>query len=302
MKHAYLILAHQNAPLLQHLLRLLDDERNDLFLHIDARQPQLMQEMRNMQLQHAHLFLAEHPTKVYWGHLSIVEAEYKLLHLASSQGSYAYYHLLSGSDLPLKSQDEIHNFFRQHDGCEFVGFWNSTYHQKDLLRKVRFHYFFIPYYKYKHHPLHLLSAPLKNITLAAQKLLHIHRPQTWEFHKGPQWFSITQPLAQYVLQQETAVMNRYRRVLVPDEIFLQTIVWNSPFRERLYQPDSSLTPAHTDAAELAAMRLVDWQRSKQKGSPYVWQPSDEAQLRASHCLFARKFDAPWWTPSSSPRT
>ena len=36
-KHAYLILAHNNFYCLERLLKLLDDERNDIFLHVDKK-------------------------------------------------------------------------------------------------------------------------------------------------------------------------------------------------------------------------------------------------------------------------
>lgn len=35
MKHAYLILAHGDFALLQCLVSALDDERNDLYVHVD---------------------------------------------------------------------------------------------------------------------------------------------------------------------------------------------------------------------------------------------------------------------------
>ena len=37
MKHAFLIMAHGSLPLLRVLLSMLDDERNDIFLHIDRK-------------------------------------------------------------------------------------------------------------------------------------------------------------------------------------------------------------------------------------------------------------------------
>ena len=49
--------------------------------------------------------------KVYWGDISLVKVEYLLFESALSHGPYAYYHLLSGTDLPIKSQDYIHAFF-----------------------------------------------------------------------------------------------------------------------------------------------------------------------------------------------
>ena len=36
-KHAYLIMAHNNLYVLEKLLLLLDDYRNDIYIHIDAK-------------------------------------------------------------------------------------------------------------------------------------------------------------------------------------------------------------------------------------------------------------------------
>lgn len=37
MKHAYCIIAHNNLEQLQRLLLLLDDPRNDIYIHIDKK-------------------------------------------------------------------------------------------------------------------------------------------------------------------------------------------------------------------------------------------------------------------------
>ena len=36
-KHAYLIMAHNEFYILEKLLKLIDDERNDIYLHIDKK-------------------------------------------------------------------------------------------------------------------------------------------------------------------------------------------------------------------------------------------------------------------------
>ena len=38
-KHAYLIMAHNNPYILKKLLNLIDDKRNDIYLHIDTYIP-----------------------------------------------------------------------------------------------------------------------------------------------------------------------------------------------------------------------------------------------------------------------
>ena len=123
MKHAFLIIAHNEYPVLEVLLSMLDDERNDIYLHIDKRATELFQQIKKVKMQKAGFYLIENPIEVYWGDISQVQVEYLLFETALSHGSYAYYHLLSGTDLPIKSQDYIHAFFQQNAGKEFVGFW-----------------------------------------------------------------------------------------------------------------------------------------------------------------------------------
>lgn len=118
MKHAFLIIAHNEYPVLEVLLSMLDDERNDIYLHIDKRATELFQQIKKVKMQKAGFYLIENPIKVYWGDISQVQVEYLLFETALSHGPYAYYHLLSGTDLPIKSQDYIHAFFQQNAGKE----------------------------------------------------------------------------------------------------------------------------------------------------------------------------------------
>ena len=117
-KHAFLIMAHGEPEMLDVLLQLLDDERNDVFLHIDRKALSMRQHYDHVKLHRAGFHLLQQPIAVYWGHTSQVEAELLLMRTALQHGPYAYYHLLSGNDLPVKTQDEIHNFFRENEGHE----------------------------------------------------------------------------------------------------------------------------------------------------------------------------------------
>ena len=36
-KHAFLVMAHKDDEVLHTLMRILDDERNDIFIHMDAK-------------------------------------------------------------------------------------------------------------------------------------------------------------------------------------------------------------------------------------------------------------------------
>ena len=275
MRHAYLIIAHNEYPVLKALLEMLDDDRNTLFLHIDHRAQPLYEKIKTLRTQKADLKILSNRISVYWGDISQVEVEYLLLETALQQGTFDYYHLLSGVDLPLKSQQQIHQFFDEHQGKEFVSFWNSPAHQKDLDRKVSYRYY-LTKYRRPGEKWHALATPFFNLLLIIQKVFGIRRNKEIEFQKGSQWFSITHAFAQYLIQQKKWALKRFRYTLCPDEIFVQTVLWNSPFKEKIYNLQDELK---------GNMRLIDWKR----GHPYVWKNEDLNELLHSPMLFARKF-------------
>lgn len=277
-KHAFLIIAHHEYPLLKVLLLMLDDVRNDVYLHIDKRSEQLYENICTYQMKHAGFHVLSNRQRVWWGDISQVEVEYMLFETAYHNGPYAYYHLLSGVDLPLKSQDDLHAFFDFHQGYEFVGYWTGEFHQRDLDRKVSRYYFFNRYYKDKESRLRPFLMLIRNVALAMQKIMRSRRSQDCEFKKGGNWVSITNEFCCYLISKKDFVLRRFKYTLCPDEIFLQTILWNSVFRARIY---------HSDAMQDGSMRLIDWTR----GCPYVWTDSDKDELLSSLSIFARKFSS-----------
>ena len=276
-KHAYLIIAHNEPEVLRTLLAMLDDVRNDIFVHIDRRARFVYESVKDYKPKHSTLVFLEHPIAVYWGDISQVQVEYMLFERAFSQGPYAYYHLLSGVDLPIKSQDYIHAFFQKNQGKEFVGFWTDAAHRRDLHRKVYRYYLFTRYFKGGNALVHGVCALSRNLFLALQKVTCYKRNQGGLiFQKGFQWVSITQAFCAYLLSQKENVFHTFRYTLCPDEIFIQTVLWNSPFREHIYNKENAL---------VGSMRYIDWER----GNPYVWQEKDTDELLSSPYLFARKF-------------
>ena len=120
MKHAFLIIAHNELRILNILLTMLDDSRNDIYLHLDKKWKLNIQNLHYP--QKAQLFLIEKRMDIRWGDISLIKLEFRLFRMAFANGPYLYYHLLSGVDLPIKSQDYIHEFFQKNYGKEFVGF------------------------------------------------------------------------------------------------------------------------------------------------------------------------------------
>ena len=115
-KHVYLIMAHGDWSLLSKLFVALDDARNDLYVHIDAKAN--FQKSNVYHPQFAGIKYIKR-TNVSRGGDSLIKCELELLKSAIN-GGYAYYHLLSGQDLPIKSQNYIHAFFDKNTENNYI--------------------------------------------------------------------------------------------------------------------------------------------------------------------------------------
>ena len=269
MKHAYLILAHHEFELLQTLIECLDDERNDIYLHIDRKvkvPPQL-------HAGKAKLEILDNRVDIRWADYSMVEAEFALFKVAQKNGPYAYYHLLSGVDLPLKSQDFIHHFFEENHGKEFIGYTLTEMTSETSRRMQRWHIFPKHFSRRRN-----VYSAFRSIFLRCQELLGIKRNRQIVFTKGSQWVSITEEMALYFLSQEAWAKKTFTHTFVPDECVMQTLCWNSPFREHIYS---------TASDGEGCMRCIGW-----KDDELIdWSAADYETLAASPALFARKFNS-----------
>ena len=270
MKHAYLILAHNNFYTLKVLLKLLDNENNDIYIHIDKKTRNVPKEEILSVVQKSNLHWVT-PIKTYWGHSSLVNAELKLIKTAILNVEYEYLHLISGVDLPLKKQSEIHKFFEDNKGKEFVGFSNLKNNYED---RVKYYYWLQKYEKNSK-----IIAKLQEILTKFQKILKVNRLKNSNINiqKGCQWVSITGDFAKYIIKQEKWIQKFFANTNCTDELLMQTILINSPFAKNIYNKNDEYK---------SCLREIDWER----GSPYVWKKEDKDILLSSNNIFARKFD------------
>ena len=269
MKHACLILAHHEFGLLQTLIDCLDDARNDIYVHIDRK----VQRLPDLHTEKAGLHILENRTDIRWADYSMVEAEFALFETAQKNGPYAYYHLLSGVDLPLKSQDYIHRFFEENQGKEFIGYTLTEMTPETVRRMQRWHLFPRHFSRKRN-----VYSVFRSLFLRLQEILGIKRNGQVYFTKGSQWVSVTGQMAQYFLDRKSWAQKTFTHSFVPDECVMQTLCWNSPFKEKLYS-------VRSDGE--GCMRCIGWQNDEL----HDWSAADYETLVASPALFARKFNS-----------
>ena len=263
-KHAYLILAHNNSGYLQTLVECLDNPLNDIFIHWDAKSGSLP----DVSAKESTVRFTSKRIPVHWGDFSVVEAEYALFKESSIHGPYRYYHLISGLDIPIKTQEEIHRICDLHPGIEYIGFAKSS--EKEINWRVN-HFFLFPK---RFQSAGKWVRAIRWTANAAQDMVGFHRQQGL-FKKGAQWVSVTESFVDYLLSNEGYVRKRFRRTFCPDEMYKQTLCWNSEFKERLTGTDDEFE---------GCRRFIKWE----KGCLLPIGKEDIPTMIDSERWFARK--------------
>ena len=274
--HAYLIMAHTNVEQLGSLISALDHPSNDIYIHLDRKMGDVDLEFLKQKAKKSKIVFTKR-LNVIWGHYSQIECEMELFKTALLYKKYEYLHLLSGMDLPLCSQDYMHEFFNSDSKIEYVHIESEDLTEKD---KEKCNYRF-PIQKYIGNRTSGILYYTQRILVRMQKYLGLKK-DTRPFdklYKGANWVSVTGDFAKYLIEQEKIIEKVFKYSKCCDEIFLQTILMNSPFSKCLS------SQVFCDDYRMC-QRYIDWER----GNPYVFRDSDFDELIKSGYLFARKFD------------
>lgn len=282
--HAYLIMAHKNGEQLKKLLKLLDYSENEIYIHIDKKAPLSMKSFDYAACCNWSQVKQYSVYNITWGSVSQIKCELFLMEMAANEREYQYYHLLSGLDLPLRTQEEIHAFFDQIDGKELIHY-ASCREKGGALADDRAKYYWATSW-YNILPLKRslsIMRRLDRLQVKVQKMAGINRLKRWgiqRLYRGANWFSISDQLVRSVLEEKEWILRVYAASNCCDEVFLQTFIkMHTGWEARLYHPAM-------DDNYMSIKRAIDWNR----GGPYVWRNEDYNQLMDSSFLFARKFD------------
>lgn len=281
MRHAFLIIAHNNWNQLKKLIRLLDAGNHDIYIHMDKKSKDFnKEEFLNIAGKSKLYIFQEH--EVFWGGFSQVQVETFLFEKAHAL-KYDYYHLISGADLPLKGNKEIDAFFEQHKGTEFILYdENKLKNDPEITRRAKYYHFLQNYRRrYKQKWKNEFFTFLERVSLVAQIVLRVNRVKKldWTIKYGSNWVSITDELVTEILKQKDKIQRVFSCTNCADELFVQTIAYNCGFKDKIHVPKRGVAEN---------VRFIDWSRGN-NGNPYTFRKQDEELLMKNGNLFARKF-------------
>lgn len=265
MNHAWLIIAHNEFEVLQRLISLLDHERSDFFIHIDAK----VQNLPELKLEKGRLFMLDERMDVRWGCVSQIEAELALLEYAHQKGPYDHYHILSGTHLPLKPVEELLRFYDEHAREEVMRFWPNDSGDADF--KLRRYHFPLRHYKF--------GSPLKQrfcrlawqCVIKIQKVLGIRHLNNAFFIKTDNWLSLTEEACTYLVKNRMQIHRKYKWSFCGDEYFVASELALFPEQFKLY-----------DCKNLLHVVF-------QHDTPRSFTLNQYPELQGTGCWWARKF-------------
>jgi len=261
MRIAYIVSAYKYPEQLARLLARLQTGQATFSVHVDRKtRRSVFEEMAKRTRNIANVrFLPRHIS--HWGGFGHVRATLKGIEdIVANDLPFDYAVLLTGQDYPIRSPREIERFLAEAKDRSFMNHWPlpfAPWGERGGLDRVE------DWHVITYRRLHL-ALPLK------RKLRGGLQP----FGGGAYW-CLARPVVEYVhdfVQRNPDYVRFFQHVFVPDELFFQTIVVNSPLRETITNDN---------------LRYIDWSREP---APAVLGVDDFPKLVVSGKLFARKFD------------
>lgn len=268
MNLAYIISAYKYPIQLIRLVRKLHTTGTTFFIHIDKKTnfqiyDQVYQELS---LLDGVYFLERH--NCYWGDFGHVNATIKGIQAIYKKDiSFDYAILLTGQCYPIKSNEQIIDFFEVNKGKSFMEYflllppWDkriNRWHFRTFSKMFKF-------------PNDFLSFPIK-------------RPQKKDFEPffwGSSYWCLERRCIDYIFNfinndtktNKSKFVRFFKAADIPDESFFQTILINSPLKETIIND---------------SLRYLKW--SPGSPNPQIIESELFYEMKDSKKLFARKFD------------
>jgi hypothetical protein len=272
LKICFLILAHKNGPQIKTLIRtLLLCPYAHIVVHVDRKSESVFRFLAAEFETQSRVTVLEKRYKVFWGSYSQIRATLELLRESQSTGAERVC-LISGQDMPVVHPAEIEEFFKKAPDREYFTSFKLPDPQWAESGMHRLLYYYFNSARFPR-----AVKKLNALTITMQRVTGFQRSLDFVPYGGSNWVNLTQRAVKYVLDvtdNDKGFLNRFKFTRSADEIFIQSILMNSPFAKQVENDD---------------LRLVDWSGPEY---PRIFRSEDYNRLvSAKGKLFARKFDA-----------
>jgi hypothetical protein len=263
MRQVILIHAHRDLGQLNALVAQLLDVDFLIYVNVDAKSA------IDVSALHAAARLVQPRIAIHWGQFSQVEATlHSMRHVLAEVRDFDKLVFISAQDAPLLPNRRLKHELAALAGGELIdcvpagpGGWDCA---------ERYQYF---------HNGGPLAAPAFRVLNRAMRLCGVQRAMVngWQPWAGSSWWALSRGCVEAIVARaaaDAALLRFFRRVDCPDEMFFQTVVMNSPFRQRVLHNN---------------FRHIQWTAGSTR-SPKVLDAADFGRIAAAPAHFCRKLE------------
>jgi hypothetical protein len=296
---AYVVLAHHQPALCRRLIHALASGTSRVFVHVDARVDEAP-----FRIERSEAVFLRKRIAVNRGGWSLTAAMAKGLEAAYTGSDARYFVFLAGTDYPIRSAEQIHGCLRERYPTNFINFYPMLPGSSGLANLLRYHFVDQAYRLERllggRRDANDREAPFERLTARLNEWLPARTfpPEAIPFRGSDRW-CLNRGTVEHILRHWNGPEGKaYRRYFSiswgSDEMFFQTVVFNSPWAEQCAMYDSD-TVQRMITGELPAWKdevrpyfhYIDWDPARE--DPAVLDERDFAQLQATPRLFACKF-------------
>lgn len=266
LKIANLILAHKAPGQLVRLVRRLQTPNSAFVIHLDQKSRGPEWDRAIGELTELGVIWADR-VSCTWGHFSLVRAALNCIEkLSQLNASWDFVNLLSGQDYPIRPTEQREAHLREHRGECLMYFYPFPY--PDWVHNG---YNRLPTW-------HIVARGRRWRIVPERWARHFHKPLPLRHRPcaGSCWWCLPGEAVTYIhqfLKDNPDYVEYWNTAFCPDEMFIHTILGNSPFTVRSGSYD---------------MHFIRWSSG---WNPDVLSESDMHELKMSGRFFARKFDS-----------
>lgn len=274
-KHAFLMLVHKQPELMGRIVKVLASPTHFFYIHVDKKSGNIeayRKEVRDI----PNVFFMEDRESIYHCGISHLYALIRMFkEAASSPNDYDYYHVISGQDYPLRSNEQFDSFF---EGTDHSFMWIDQYQTK--LLNFKYHYWSRSY-----HPNNTSTRWAKlyqKLHLALIPYLLFRRKPIPNYTGGWDWFSWNKKVLKYFLseiERNPQIVERYNYTVCPTEHIFHTMV-NNVLEEMGIEATNPL-------------RYISWRPHREISNnylPFIFREEDYEYIIDSKAFFCRKVD------------
>ncbi len=270
MKQAVLITAYCQLAFLKEIVGFFDDQF-DFYIHIDKKTKK--EDLSYLDLPNVKVYSRY---RVQWGSEKHLRAIVFLMKEAHKCGGYSYYHLITGSDYPIKSLTNFKSFFSSTNKNNYIEWYDlprPTWVMEGGLERVKYYWIGNTWFDIRGK-----VGKFVYKLLMIQRKLGVKRKFVKMFPKlygGGGYWSLTDEAVSYLVRtiNNNKLLGYMRHTHCAEEVFLHTLLLNA--EQKFPVVNNSI-------------RYSKWEENAR--SPKVLDESDFKEVMCSGCFFARKID------------